>query len=137
MLVDVGCLCLLPDSSLNNNFEMTELELLIQDRISLLKEYLVSLCFGSGNAPAAICLARSDSDGYTPSSIVAYIQHETMKFLTDTITSQCGNFKLELYDIRYDPVGQSKTLFCSESYLPNNKRAGLKRKLLEESGYIL
>jgi hypothetical protein len=98
-----------------------------------------SCCY---HRPALICIARSDSDGYTPLEVVDAIQAR----LIDALRRLYGG--IELVDIRENPEECSRTFFMGLSRFKAAKRkacdtdagtAGarhdLKMRLLRDSGF--
>jgi hypothetical protein len=75
-----------------------------------------------GPRPGVICIARSDTDGYTPPDLVDAIQARVIDALGQLYGG--GAEGIELVDIREDPERCSRTFFMDLNY-----RKAVKRKL--------
>lgn len=147
VLLDVGCLCLLPDTDVHLGYSTTsDVADLVGLEIQRMISYLNSEMRLRERPPAVVCIARSDGDKYTPSGLVESIQNDVCSALNDAL-GQCRLVtELKIFDIRDNPVLQSRQafvmhahLFCntdhgSESRRSSDGRAVKKQRLLSASG---
>ena len=134
-LADVGCLCLLPDST-QPGVSIAAYDDIKADICIAVNEMVQCL---HGTIPSVICIARSDGDGYTPAEIVDFIQEEVLCALRRKL--ETSGALLRVYDIRDNPVAQSRSMLFAEvmseqrADAASDLRSTRKRTLLEASGY--
>jgi hypothetical protein len=119
------------------------------EEIMLRLEHYVATCTATyGSAPEAVCIARSDGDGFTSTAVVEQLQERLMKMLMRLSESHWGVVELCAHDLRGECHIKCRELFMSRKQSIKRKKnmsggvgaevqkmSDRKRKLLEDSGF--
>lgn len=145
-LLEVGVLCLLPDSGPRPRAAPE-----VDAAVDCMVRYLQSAHGFPDRLPVAVCVARSDGDAYTPPELVERIQARVLHALQEALGVDAAGRRLRVYDIRGDPVALSRRAFLEDAALfradvgrrraaedaggGEEIRAARKRRLLAASGF--